>query len=245
VPNLGLDYPTKWGRSPGVRVIRNLIHITFLVPYTRYLSTLEVRGLDTIQGAGPFIFTANHTSNMDTPLVIAALPGKIRRHLVVAAAMDNFFMESGRAFRTVLVFNAIPIDRHKVNRRSAQIAFELVEENWNLLIYPEGGRTPDGDLHEFKGGAAYLADRTQKPVIPMYIHESGWLQGPKYAKAPRFTSAPDQHRHHVIVSFGDAIHIEEGENIRRFNNRILDAVEHLGREVSGDAAYGVTPVEGL
>ena len=164
---LGLDYPTKWGRSPGTRAVRNLIHGAFLVPYTRYLSTLEVRGLDKIRGDGPFIFVANHTSNMDTPLVIAALPGKIRRHLVVAAAMDNFFMDSGRAFRTVLVFNAIPIDRHKVNRRSAQIAFDLVQENWNLLIYPEGGRTPDGELHEFKGGAAYLAERSMKTVIPM------------------------------------------------------------------------------
>ena len=232
---IGLDYPTKWGRSPGIRVVRNLIHSTFLVPYTRYLSTLDVRGLEKIQGDGPFIFVANHTSNMDTPLVIAALPGSIRRRLVVAAAMDNFFMESGRAFRTVLVFNAIPIDRHKVNRRSAQIAFDLVEADWNLLIYPEGGRSPDGELHEFKGGAAYLAERSMKTVIPMYIHESGWLQGPKYAKAAKFASAPDQHRHHVIVAFGDAMLVEEGENIRRFNNRIVDAVEQLGREVSGDA----------
>ena len=245
MPALGLDYPTRWGRSPGVRVLRNLIHATFLVPYTRYLSTLEVRGIEKIQGPGPFIFTANHTSNMDTPLVIAALPGAIRRRLVVAAAMDNFFMDSGRAFRTVLVFNAIPIDRHKVNRRSAQIAFDLVEENWNLLIYPEGGRSPDGELHEFKGGAAYLAERSKKPVIPMYIHDSGWLQGPKYAKAAKFVSAPDRHRHHVIVTFGDPMRVEEGENIRRFNNRIVDAVEHLGREVSGDVSYGVKPLEGI
>jgi len=43
--------------------------------------------------------------------------------------MDNFFMDSRRALRTVLVFNAIPIDRHKVNRRSAQIAFDLVQED--------------------------------------------------------------------------------------------------------------------
>jgi 1-acyl-sn-glycerol-3-phosphate acyltransferase len=245
VPKLGLDYPTKWGRSFGTRAVRNLIQGSFLVPYTRYLSTLEVRGLDKIQGDGPFIFVANHASNMDTPLVIAALPGKIRRHLVVAAAMDNFFMDAGRAFRTVLVFNAIPIDRHKVNRRSAQIAFDLVQENWNLLIYPEGGRSPDGELHEFKGGAAYLAERSMKTVIPMYIHESGWLQGPKYAKAPRFATAPDQHRHHVIVAFGEGMRVEEGENIRRFNNRIVDAVEHLGREVSGDASFGVKQVEGL
>ncbi len=242
---LGLDYPTKWGRSLPTRCVRALIHSSFLVPYTRYLSTLDVRDVEKIKGPGPFVFVANHTSNMDTPIVLAALPSAIRRKLVVAAAMDNFFMDSGRAFRTVLVFNAIPIDRHKVNRRSAQQALELVDEKWNLLIYPEGGRTPDGELHEFKGGAAYLAERSKATVIPTYIHESGWLQGPKYAKAAKFISAPDQHRHHVIVTFGDPMHVHEGENIRRFNNRIIDAVEQLGREVSGDATYGVKTVDGL
>jgi hypothetical protein len=79
----------------------------------------------------------------------------------------------------------------------------------------------------------------------MYIHDSGWLQGPKYAKAAKFASAPDRHRHHVIIAFGEAMHVEEDENIRRFNNRIVDAVEQLGRQVSGDATYGVKQVEGL
>ncbi len=194
MPKLGLDYSTKWGRSPGVRLVRNLIHSTFLVPYTRYLSTLDVRGLDKIQGDGPFIFVANHPSNMDTPLVIAALPRRIRRRLVVAAAMDNFFMDSGRAFRTVLVFNAIPIDRHKVNRRSAQIAYDAGGNRPELLLIYPRWPAADGELRRVcKGGAAYLAERTMKTVIPMYIHESGWLQGPKYAKAAKFSfPAPDQ-----------------------------------------------------
>lgn len=206
---------------------------------------LDIQGLDHLNGDGPFIFVANHTSNMDTPLVIAALPAAIRKRLVVAAAMDNFFMDAGKAFRTVLVFNAIPIDRHKINRRSAQQAFELVEEKWNLLIYPEGGRSPDGELHEFKGGAAYLAERTKANVIPTYIHESGLLQGPKYAKAAKFVNGPNQHRHRVSVTFGVAMHCAEGENIRRFNNRIVDAVELLGREVSGDSNYGVKLTDGI
>ena len=242
---LGLDYPTQWGRTYKTRVVRNLIHSSFLVPYTRYLASLDVQGLEHISGNGPFIFVANHTSNMDTPLVIAALPRAIRKRLVVAAAMDNFFMDAGKAFRTVLVFNAIPIDRHKVNRRSAQQAFELVEEKWSLLIYPEGGRSPDGELHEFKGGAAYLAERSKATVIPTYIHESGFLQGPKYAKAAKFVNGPNQHRHHVSVTFGPAMRCEEGDNIRRFNNRIVDAVEQLGRDVSGDANYGVKAVDGI
>ncbi|NNN00693.1 MAG: 1-acyl-sn-glycerol-3-phosphate acyltransferase [Acidimicrobiaceae bacterium] len=240
---LGLDYPTKWGRGYWARFVRGLLHRGFLVPYTRFLSTLEVRGLENIQGVGPFIFVSNHSSNLDTPLVIASVPSFIRRRLVVAAAMDNFFMDPYRAFRTVLMFNAIPIDRHRVNRRSAQLALELVEDHWNLLIYPEGGRTPDGELQEFKGGAAYLGERASATIIPTYIHNAGMLQGPKYAKAPKYVDAPSQYRHHVVVAFGRALNSHEGENLRKFGARIEEAVKALGRETSGDEGYGASHVD--
>lgn len=237
---LGLDYPTKWGRTCRARLARNLIQVGFMVPYTRYISSLDVQGVKNLEGHGPLVFVANHTSNLDTPLVIAALPAPIRRRLVVAAAMDNFFMDARKAFRTVLMFNAIPIDRHKVNRRSSQQALELVEDRWNLLIYPEGGRSPDGNFHEFKGGAAYLAERAKATVIPTYIHDSGYLQGRKWAKAPKFVNAPYQRRHHVSVTFGEPMRCGANENIRRFSNRIEAAVEDLGRQVSGDPTFGVT-----
>ena len=238
---LGLDFPTAWGRGYLARFVRILLHRAFLVPYTRYLATLDVRGLEHIDGQGPFVFVANHTSNLDTPLVIAALPARVRERLVVAAAMDNFFMDRARAIRTVLMFNAIPIDRHRVNRRSAQLALELVQDHWHLLIYPEGGRSPDGQLQEFKGGAAYLAERAHATVIPTFIQGAGLLQGPKYAKAPMFTESPDRHRSHVVVTFGAALCADEGENLRKFGARIEEAVATLGRLTTADPHYGRHP----
>ena len=236
---LGMDFPTKWARGYTARSLRQLIQGCFMVPYARFLTTLEVRGVEHVAGERPFIFVANHTSHADTILLLSALPVKERQRTVVAAAMDSFFMHYGQAFRTVLYFNAIPVDRLKVNRRSAQLALELVEDDWNLVIYPEGGRTPDGQLQEFKGGAAYLAERSKATVIPTYIHESGLLKGPKYAKAPISVNAPSERRHHVIITFGDPLRCEVGENMRHFNVRIEQAVAELGREVSGDANYGV------
>lgn len=240
---LGLDYSTKWGRGYSARFVRNALQSYFMMPYTRYLSTLEVRGIEHIKGPGPFIFAANHSSNMDTPLVLSALPVHERKRTVVAAAMDNFFMDTRTAIRTVILFNAIPIDRHRVNRRSAQLALELIEDHWNLIIYPEGGRTPDGQLQEFKGGAAYLGERTHALVIPTYIHGAGYLQARKYAKAPRYVDGPNRRRHHVVVAFGPALQSAEDESIRKFNGRIKDGVVQLGRSVSGDATYGVMPAD--
>jgi 1-acyl-sn-glycerol-3-phosphate acyltransferase len=153
--------------------------------------------------------------------------------------MDTFYMSRSSAFRTTLVFNGIPIDRHKVNRRSAQLALELIEDGWNLLIYAEGGRTPDGNLQEFKGGAAYLAERSGLPVVPVYIHEAGLLRGPRYAKAPKFVEAVNRRRHPVKIVFGAPLRCGDDENIRRFGVRIEEAVAEIGRAVSGDDSYGV------
>jgi 1-acyl-sn-glycerol-3-phosphate acyltransferase len=241
VTRLGLDFPTKWGRGYAARFIRNLYWTYYITPVIRRMSSLKVEGLENLEGRSPFIFVANHNSHLDTPLLLTALPPRVRRRTIVAAAMDNFFMQTMKAFRTVLVFNAIPIDRHKINRRSSQIALELVEDHWNLLLYPEGGRSPDGTLQEFKGGAAYLAERSKALVIPTYIHEAGFLRGQKYAKAPLYTRGRSQRRHPVSVTFGAPLHTQDDENIRRFGTRIEESVAELGRRVSGDPDYGRRP----
>jgi 1-acyl-sn-glycerol-3-phosphate acyltransferase len=220
--------------------VRGFYYEGVVRPLVRRMSHLSVSGLENLSGPGPYIIVANHTTHLDTPLILSALPQRIRRRLVVAAAMDEFFMSPWRAFKTVLQFNAIPIDRHKINRRSSQLALDLIEDRWNLLLYPEGGRSPDGNLQDFKGGAAYLAERTRIPVIPTYIHEAGYLRGPKYAKAPRFTEGPSQSRHPVSVHFGTPLIAGDDDSIRRFGSRIAEAVAELGRRVSGDPSYGIT-----
>ena len=235
---LGLDYPTEWGRRATTRVARDLLYRYWIAPYMRFTATLDVHGLANVKGPGPLIFVANHASNLDTPLILSSLPASVRRKTVVAAAMDSFFTDPRTAFRTVLLFNAIPFDRHSLNRRSAQQALELVRQGWNLLIYPEGGRTTDGNLGDFKGGAAYLAERSRATVIPTYVHESGWLKGPKYAKAPQYTQGPSRRRHHVVVAFGEPLRALEDESIRRYGSRIEQAVIDLGRQVSGNLLYG-------
>ncbi len=240
---LGLDFPTQWARGYAARFIRNLYIGRFVAPTIRRVGDLQVFGTSNLEQGGPYIFVANHTSHLDTPIVLSALPPRVRRKTVVAAAMDNFFMDARKAFFTTLLFNAIPIDRHKVNRRSSQLAIDLVEDGWHLLLYPEGGRSPDGNLQEFKGGAAYLADRAHCAVIPTYIHDAGFLRGAKYAKAPKFTIAPQYRKRPVSVTFGTPLVAAEDENIRRFGIRIEEAVAELGRSISGDDNYGVHPAD--
>ncbi|MBU6233895.1 MAG: 1-acyl-sn-glycerol-3-phosphate acyltransferase [Acidobacteria bacterium] len=235
--SLGLDFPTEWSRSLVPRGVRRVLLGAIALPLTRRLTSLSVRGVENIpRHGGPLIFTANHTSHLDTPLALAALPGALRRRTVVAAAADTFFTKTRTAFITVLTVNAIPIERHKVNRRSAEQAISLLQRGWHLIIYPEGGRTPTGPMLEFKGGPAYLAERSDATIVPTFILGAGeWLSS--FAKAEMYTSQPRRWRSPVTVAFGPPLRQEEGENIRRFGQRIQDAVVALGREVTGDPTF--------
>ena len=68
-----------------------------------------------------------------------------------------------------------------MSRDSADRAEELLAEGWNLLIFPEGGRSPDGWGQEHRGGAAWLAARSGRPLVPLHIQGTGrlWPRGAK------------------------------------------------------------------
>ena len=107
---------------------------------------------------------------MDTPLLLTTLPVEFRHRTVVAAASDYFFDRTWKAVLSSFALATIPIERSRVNRKSGDTAAELIEDGWNLVIFPEGGRSPDGWTQPFTAGAAYLARRTGRPVVPVYLH---------------------------------------------------------------------------
>jgi 1-acyl-sn-glycerol-3-phosphate acyltransferase len=136
-------------------------------PASRMLAPATLRGLEHLRHLeGPVIFAANHASHVDTPLLLSNLPLPFRHRTVIAAASDYFFDRTWKAALWSFALAAVPIERTRVNRRSADLAAELLEDGWNLVIFPEGGRTPDGWGQPFRGGAAYLARRTGCPVVP-------------------------------------------------------------------------------
>jgi 1-acyl-sn-glycerol-3-phosphate acyltransferase len=235
---LGVEFPTDWARRPVTCAVRDIALAGVVAPIVRASTHLSVRGVSNLDGHSTMILTANHVSHLDTPLVLSALPLAVRRRIVVAAAVDTFFLSPVKAVPTALLFNGIPIERHKVNRRSAEDAQRLIEAGWHILIYPEGGRTTTGDLMEFKGGAAFLAEKTGAVVVPTFHHGAGELLGPRYAKADVYRRGPNR-LHHVTVAFGPALHLLDGETVRRYGPRIREAVAVLGREVTGDETYGV------
>jgi 1-acyl-sn-glycerol-3-phosphate acyltransferase len=228
---LGPDYDTEWARTPTARAVRGLISEGPLRGLVRAVANPEVSGLDRLHDLTrldeppPIIVAPNHHSHLDTALMIRSIPICWRSELVVAAAADYFFDKRWKAVMAALALNAIPIDREVTSRRSSDMFRDLVADGHSLLIYPEGGRSPDGWGQDFKGGAAYLSSRTGAPVVPVFIDGTGAIYG-KGMKRPK----PGRTR----VVFGAPLRQRDDENTRRFNARIEAAVTRLGDEALTD-----------
>ena len=229
---LGPDYDTEWARRPVASAVRGVITEGPIRLMARVLTNPEIVGLDRLDDLArldeppPVIFAPNHHSHLDTGLMIRAVPGVWRRKLVVAAAADYFFDKHWKAAMSALALNAIPIDREVTGRKSADLIRSLIDDGYSLVIYPEGGRSPDGWGQSFKGGAAYLSSRTGAPVVPVFIDGTGAIYG-KGMKRPK----PGRTR----VVFGAPLRPAADENTRRFSARIERAVTVLGDEALTDA----------
>lgn len=243
---LGANYDTEWARTPLAQMARAVITEGPMRLAVRGIANPEVTGVDRLadltrlDDPPAVIFAPNHHSHVDTGLMIRSIPWCWRKDLVVAAAADYFFDQHWKATLSALALNAIPIDREVTGRKSSDMFRDLLADGHSILIYPEGGRSPDGWGQSFKGGAAYLSSRSGAPVVPVFIDGTGPIFG-KGMKRPK----PGRTK----VIFGAPLWPNDDENTRRYNARIEDAVTRLGDEALSDywtatrrAAQGTSPL---
>jgi len=129
------------------------------------------------------IVVANHASHLDMGLVKYAL-GSYGRDLVALAARDYFF-ESSETRRMIVenFTNLAPIDRGGNLRETLRDVGSLLDEGKTVLIFPEGTRSPDGQLREFKGAVGHLSLHHDIDLLPVYL--GGTFEAmPKKAKIP-------------------------------------------------------------
>lgn len=239
-PKYGASYDSSWARKQPARYARFFLVEGPMRAAVRLVASPTRAGLDRVEGIdGPAIFAANHHSHVDAPLLLTSIPEPFRHRLVVAAAADYFFPNRVASTVSALAMGAFPIDRSKVSRRSADQAAELLDEGWSLLIFPEGGRSPDGWGQGHRGGAAYLAIKTGVPVVPVHLEGTGRIYA-RGDKRPR----PGSTR----VTFGRPLYPVEGDDARRFAPRIEAEVATLADEARTDwwtarrrAAAGTSP----
>jgi 1-acyl-sn-glycerol-3-phosphate acyltransferase len=200
---------TDWGRGPLATVVRSVLQALLLFPVMRWLGRpLRVGGRDRLE-SGPYVFVANHASHADTAALLAALPPRLRRCTAPAAAEDYFFTSRLRGAIVTLLTGAFPFPRR--GRAGLWRAEALLRRGWSIVLFPEGTRSCDGRVHEFKGGAALLARRGWS-VVPVGIAGARDVL-PKGGRLPA--------RSPVTVVFGNPLRLDDsGETTRRLEESV-------------------------
>ncbi len=221
-PKAGVYFETAWSRRPWARTIRRASVYGFMKPAIGFYGAPRVIGTDRLDDVeGPVLFAANHHSHADTTLLLATIPGRFREHLAIVAAADYFFPNRLVATASALFLGAIPMERQKLSKLSIENAIEAVKGGCNLLVFPEGGRSPDGWGQKHRPGAAFVAKRTNIPVVPIYLDGTGRIL-PKGRNWPK--------RSRCAVVFGQPMHLEPGEDARAFAGRVEARVSELADE---------------
>ncbi|MDQ3761254.1 MAG: 1-acyl-sn-glycerol-3-phosphate acyltransferase [Actinomycetota bacterium] len=222
-PDNGDGFPTAWARTAAASVLRTALQQGVLKPVTWSQTRPVVHGREYLNSIrGPAIFVANHSSHLDTPLILGSLPLRITKKLAVGAAADYFFDCRSLAAATTLLFNAFPVERRGW-RRGRSLAAELVDAGWSLLLYPEGSRTVDGWLTGFKLGAAQLCAIKGVPAVPIALRGT-------FAAMPRGRRWPRPGRPRVTVRIGRPLYIAADETVPEFRTRLVRAVATLWAE---------------
>ena len=257
---VGLDYDHEWSRRYPVRLARAVVMDNVARPAARLLAPATVRGLEHLQHVeGPVIFAANHASHIDTPLLLTTLPVEFRHRTVVAAASDYFFDRTWKSVLWSFALAAIPIERSKVNRRSADTAAELHRGRLEPGHLPRGralARRLDAALHAAApptwpgapGARSCRCTCTAPATCCPRRPRPG--RGRPAARAPSRAGGGRLRRSPIAVLFGAPMTPDEGESARRFSDRVEAAVATLAREVHSDwwqarrSVSAVAPVEG-
>ena len=192
---------------------------------------LEARGAANVPAGRGVLLCANHGSHLDAAAILAALPRDLALQTRTAAAKDVFGDYRGRELFSRLTTGAIPLQRSADFARGLRTLEAVLLDRRPLILFPEGRRSTDGKLVEFKQGAAMLALRTGAPIVP--IHLDGVRKSlPRGAYVPTATD--------VRVRFGrpispapyrraiDAGEIDRKEAYRRMTEELRGAVAALG-----------------
>lgn len=125
-------------------------------------SPVEVIGRENIP-LEPAVYAANHSSAVDIPLVYASLPMQFR--IMAKVELFRYPFLGWHLTRS----GQIPIDEKELNLAGVKKAIKTLKGGMSLMVFPEGGRTPDGEIKKFQSGAFFMAIKAGVPVVPMAI----------------------------------------------------------------------------
>jgi long-chain acyl-CoA synthetase len=208
----------RWPLGQAARLVRTALQVPAFALLDG-IAPAKVSGIESLRGVTPpVLFVANHTSHLDSAVVIRALPRAWRQKLAVAAAADYFFTREFLGQSVALALNAFPFSREGNIRPTIEHSAWLLDHGWSILIFPEGTRSTTGEMAPFKAGTGLLAVELQVPVVPVRLTGLHDVL-PKGQAVPR--------RGRVTVHFGPALRFAPGTPYAEATQSIEAAVRSL------------------
>ena len=196
------------------KVIYYFFKIIFTVSY-RILFRYEVKGEHNIPESGGVIIASNHLSYLDPPLI------------GISMKRQTYFIAKESLFRNPLIgwfvrSFSIPVDRESPKPSTIKEAVKLLKDGKVLVLFPEGGRSKDGNIGGGKRGVAMIAAMSKAPVVPALI-EGTERALPRKARFVRPAK--------VRITFGEPMKIRSDESTRDYQNRLTKEIMERIRQL--------------
>ena len=166
-----------------------------------------------------YIMCSNHRTILDPGFICECLPKKVEQNTCILGKADlanDKFLK-----RFVLTHNYIPLDRTGNSIKTLNRSRELLNEGWNLLIFPEGTNVQNNTkLYPLKDGAAKLSIETGKPIVP--VHITGIADDHKEIQSFELPSLLSR----IRVKFGDPIY-PDNMDVKELNEILAKKIQEL------------------
>ena len=226
-------YPT-WPQNWLTTALRLGVYYSLAWPATYLLAAPRIRGRENLRGlSGPVLVVSNHVTYLDIAWILPALPARLRNRLATAMGGERlarmrrpssdlrFFersLEHLRYFLALSLFNVFPLPQQSGFLQSFTYAGNLADRGWNVLVFPEGKTTENGNMTAFRSGIGLLAKHLNIPVVPMYLQ--GLFEMKQHE---RIFARPG----HVQVTIGSPVRFESDLDA----NKIARELERRVREL--------------
>jgi long-chain acyl-CoA synthetase len=190
--------------KPELKMLPSRIVYAVMKLLMKLLFRLETRGLENISASGNFIITPNHASYLDGFVVVLSLPFSVFRNLY-SLGISDFFAGSLKSW-FARIAHVIPIDSSAYLNRALQTSAYVLRHGRSLCVFPEGGRSSDNTLLEFKKGVGILAIEMGIPVVPVYI-KGAFEVLPREAAWPKFRK--------ISVTFGKPLSAKDIDFLKK------------------------------
>lgn len=207
-----------------------------MAPFFHSYVRVSAEGLEHLQNLSPpVLFAANHVSHFDTPAILVALPRPWRGRLSPAMALEHFSahlrpgkstlgerLSQGLQYLVAAgLFSGFPLPQASAGAKEVlKYMGEMADRHGCLLVFPEGRRTPDGQMGPFRPGIGMMALRLRVPVVPVH------LQG-LFDVLPAHRTWPRPGR--VRVRFGAPVDLKGTLVYEEAARRVERAVRELAR----------------